>query len=129
MTRGLKVPLERTNILKRKIFKNIAFNSILCHFMFSSDIIISSFWKFQHNLFFLMHLFTLNKFRALPNVSFSFISLFSFTISNRRKGFRCAFHRSKIQFSLMKELCQIAFGAVSPCFIYSSAFLWNEKMK
>lgn len=46
--------------------------------------------------------------------------LFPFSI-NEENLLRFAFHRRKFNF-LLKELCQNAAGAVSTCFIYSSAF-------
>lgn len=61
-------------------------------------------------------------FRALPNILFSLFSSFL----KWEKDSRFAFHRRKFNL-LMKELCRIAFGAVSTCFIYSSAF--QEKFR
>lgn len=52
--------------------------------------------------------------------SFSLRTFFSFFLEMRKSLLRSAFHRRKFNF-LVKELCQIAFGAVSTCFIYSSA--------
>lgn len=89
---------------------------------FRCDIIIRSFCCFSLNIYtptltrLAQTYSSVNSFRALPNVRLlpnEWGKVFFLCLS--------CFSSSKIQFSL-KELCQIAAGAVSTCFIYSSAF-------
>ena len=83
-------------------------------------IVISRFCYFSIKFSTDTHLHTHNRSFAQ---TFSSVSLLRNVPSsiNEENLIRFAFHRRKFNF-LLKELCQNAVGAVSTCFIYSSAF-------
>lgn len=100
-----------------KIFANIALNisrerkKLSCRFIGCDAISLSAVSAFSAPTHTIMY-----KTAQLTETSCSA----RYFLFNERSLVRFAFHRRKFNF-LLKELCQIAFGAVSTCFIYSSA--------